>query len=296
MDALMSLTAPEMREIITRFLAGYFNAKDPGFIDATISGAAQVLDSATDEELQRAMTTYAGAGRHWRIHEADPVLRALSRDWMSRCMPKARVSGLENLPEDGRGCLWICNHLSYVDTQLKDALLSQSGLRCADDLLVVAGPKVYSEPFRRVAATALNTLMTPQSGRLLHNETHMSQREIAGLALDCMKLAQAWMTERGPLLLYPEGSRSRTGRLGSFLRAAARYLRGARLVIPVAVSGSEQLFAYDERLRIAQVSLSFGVPFDPGSGSRDALEHAWRCIAELLPPEYAPSAETPMLR
>jgi 1-acyl-sn-glycerol-3-phosphate acyltransferase len=295
-DALLSLSTPQVRDVVPQFLAGYFSDQDPGLVEATRAGAEQVLRDASDDAIAHALTVYGEAGRDWRIYEADPVLRALSRDWMPRCMPTASVIGVENLPQDTRGCLFVCNHLSYVDTQVTDSLLAVAGAHCRDDVLVVAGPKVYTEPFRRVAATALNTLMTPQSGRLAHNANDMTQREVAVLAVQCMQLARAWMTERGPLLLYPEGSRSRSGRLGPFLRAAARYARGARLVVPLAITGSEQLFAYDERMRVAEVTLRIGQPFVPGAGKTAALEEAWARIGELLPDEYAPQPGTAVLR
>lgn len=296
-DALLSLSTPQVRKVVPQFLAGYFSDAHAGLIEATRAGAEQVLQDASDEAIARALEVYGSAGQEWRIHEADPVLRALSRDWMPRCMPQAEVRGVENLPEDPRGSLFICNHLSYVDTQVTDSLLAGAGAAStADHVLVVAGPKVYTEPFRRVAATALNTLMTPQSGRLSHNTAGMSQREVAGIAVQCMKQAKAWMAERGPLLLYPEGSRSRSGRMGPFLRAAARYARGVERVVPLAITGSEKLFAYDERMRVAKVTLTVGQPFKPGAGKTEALERAWEAIAALLPPDYAPEDGTERLR
>ncbi len=295
-DALSGLPAAQLRQVVPSFLGGYFSVQDPGLVEETVAGAAAVLHEASDAELKRAMSVYGAAGQHWRVHEADPVLRALARDWMPRCMPQARVVGLERLPDDGRGCLWIGNHLSYVDTQVADSLVARAKIPCADEVLVVAGPKAFTEPFRRVAATALNTLMTPQSGRLEHNEHGLSQRQIAALAVDCMESARTWMTERGPLLLYPEGSRSRTGHLGSFLRATARYSRAARLVVPVAVTGTEKLFAFDHRMRVAEVTLTIGEPFVPGAGKTAALEQAWAALSELLPAPYKPLPGTPVLR
>ncbi len=295
-DAFLSFDAQEIRAILPGYLAGYFDSEDPGFAEGTRSGVARILAGQTDEDLEQTWATLARAGRQWRVHEADPILRVLSRAWMSRCMPDARVIGLENLPENGRGCLWVCNHISYVDTQVKDSLLWQRGVRAVDDMLTVAGPKVYTEPFRLVAATALHTLMTPQSRRVITHGASLTRRETLRVALGCIKSGVAWMNERGPLLVYPEGSRSRTGRLGGFLRAAARYVEAARLVVPIAVTGTDQLFAFDERMRVAQVSLIVGQPFEPGAYAEAELERSWERIAELLPAAYGPPSSTRALR
>ncbi|MBK7761502.1 MAG: hypothetical protein IPI35_34900 [Deltaproteobacteria bacterium] len=74
---------------------------------------------------------------------------------------------------------------------------------------------------------------------------HLEPFEVAALALGALREAEAWRASRGPVVLYPEGTRSRDGQLGPFLPAAARYLRGAAWVVPVVVRGTDALFGRD---------------------------------------------------
>jgi 1-acyl-sn-glycerol-3-phosphate acyltransferase len=289
---IASLQPAQLRAIVPGFINSYFR-DDPDIATRAEERVRQVLEASTDEEIRRTLALYGAAGQAYEPHEAALVLRRISRAYIPVPCGEALPTGLEHLDAaKGRDQLWICNHLSYVDTQVTDALLARAGRAEADDMLVVAGPKVYSEPFRRLAAVALNTLMTAQSSQLATNTSGLSPREIATIALTSLQQAEAWRSQRGPVLLYPEGSRSRSGRLGTFLRAAARYTRGVEVIVPVAITGSQHLFGFDERMRPADVSLTFGEPFEPARGKTAGLEEAWRRVAGLLPQDYAPEPGT----
>ena len=289
---IASLQPDQLRAIVPGFINSYFR-DDPAIATQAEERVRQVLSTSTDQEILETMALYGAAGQAYEPHEAALVLRRISRAYIPVPCGQASPQGLEHLDEArGRSQLWICNHLSYVDTQVTDALLARAGRAEADDMLVVAGPKVYSEPFRRLAAVALNTLMTAQSSQIATNSSGLSPREIATIALTSLRQAEAWRKERGPVLLYPEGSRSRTGRMGTFLRAAARYTRGVDLIVPVAITGSQDLFGFDERMWPARVSLTFGEPFTPGPGKTAGLEEAWRRVSALLPSDYAPTPDT----
>ena len=295
LEALASLSPAQLRAFVPGFINSYFR-DDEAIASAAEERVRQALEASTDEEILATLEAYAGAGEEYRPHPAATVLRRISRAYIPVPCGDARARGLEHLDDvRGRNQIWICNHLSYVDTQVTDALTSLDSDH-ADEVLVVAGPKVYTEPFRRLAAVALNTLMTAQSSQLSHNAAGLSPREIAAIAITSMKQAAEWRATRGPVLLYPEGSRSRSGRLGPFLRAVGRYMRGAEVIVPVAITGSEALFAYDERMRPAEVSLTFGEAFEPPPGKTAALEEAWGRIATMLPESYQPAPDTPRLR
>lgn len=296
LEALSSLEPTALRTLVPGFINSYFR-DDPEIATQAEAKVRAVVDAVSDAELADTLRLFREAGAAYQPYPAAPVLRAISRAYIPVPCGDAAAQGLHHLEAvRGRNQLWICNHLSYVDTQVTDALIAKGGCDVIDDVLVVAGPKVYTEPFRRLAAVALNTLMTAQSSQLQHNASGLSPREIASIAVTSMKQAATWRAERGPVLLYPEGSRSRSGRLGSFLRAAARYARGAEVIVPVAITGSEDLFGYDERMRPARVTLTVGEPFEPAPGKTAAIEEARLRIADLLPEPYKPDAETPALR
>ena len=284
---LDGLTPSDLRAALPSLLDGAVDA--PPETRAALSAIAEATLQATDDDaLAATLRAFGAAGGAWTTWPADPFARRLSRAWLGGMTRGATITGLRHLePLDGRPTLFVGNHLSYVDTSVLDLLLAANGRAdLADNLLAVAGPKVYSAPFRRLAAIALNTLKTPQSTTLDGNDAALSLREVAALALGALREAEAWRASRGPVVLYPEGTRSRDGQLGPFLPAAARYLRGAAWVVPVVVRGTDALFGRDERFRPQPVQVAFGEAFDPGAVVGDAktaaLEEARRRVLGVM--------------
>lgn len=190
--------------------------------------------------------------------------------------------------------LVVCNHLSYTDTQVTDSVLALTNRTAfADRLVAIAGPKVYTEPWRRMAAIALNTRKTAQSSVVASEQDALSPRELAVIAIDTLRDCERLMDEGFVVLLYPEGRRSRDGRMQPFLRAAARYLALTGVtVLPIAQTGGETLFPMDAprmfrgAVRIACAE-SFAAADFPGKTA--ALEEAFRRLAAELPEQYQPA-------
>jgi 1-acyl-sn-glycerol-3-phosphate acyltransferase len=262
-----------------------------------------VLDAAPDAELRALGEAFASAGQEYRFYPANPLARRVSRAFLPFAMTDATLEGVEHLEAFLSGGparrIIVGNHLSYVDTQLTDALLVAHGhAAVADRIVAIAGPKVYTDPFRRIAAIGLHTRKTAQSGAVATEQALLSPRELAAVALETLADCESLMDDGFLPLLYPEGTRTRTGRLQPFLRASARYLavRGVR-ALPIALSGSDAVFPRDAtRISTARVTLRVGAPFEAatfagGSGlaaSTAALEEAHARIAALLPPDARP--------
>ena len=111
-------------------------------------------------------------------------------------------------------------------------------------------------------------------------------------------MAATWREQQGPILIYPEGSRSLDGRLQPFLRGVHRWIRrpAELVIVPVGHGGAERLFARDERMRPQPVTLRFGRPFTvgevSGTSKHGVLEEAWERIADLVPEAQRPLAGT----
>ncbi len=289
-EALAALSPEQVRAGLAAWVASHLQAEQY-VCDRLHRDLQRIVDVAGDDEVAALLAAYAAAGSGWKLFRADPLARRLTRVYMSALMEPQELRGVDRLlsfDERGGRRLIVCNHLSYTDTQITDGVLARAGLSSlADRLVAVAGPKVYTEPWRRMASIALNTRKTAQSSAVASEQDSMSARELAAVAVETLQACTRLMDEGYIVLLYPEGTRSRDGRLQPFLRAAARYLAVDGLsVLPLAQTGGDALFPIDApRMFRGPVRLAFGQPFKPAdfSGKSGALDEAHRRLAAELP-------------
>jgi hypothetical protein len=296
---LLAELSPEMaRELIPQWLCGFVAVGDVGRA-AMIDRVNHSLNQFSDEALLNALDELVHVGDHYQLYPANPVARAMSRSFMRSLTTKAQIDGIENLRSAmAQGpVLMFSNHLAYCDTQLKDVLLTDAGASdLANTILAVAGPKVYGTVFRRFASVALTTMKTAQSSSTAHNESGLSPREVATIAIETVHRAVGFMGEGRPVLIYAEGSRSRDGRLQPFLRAVRKYTKvpGLRMV-PVAISGSNRMMPINQpRMFPVPVTIQIGEPVDAAAagGGVSAITEVWKRIGIMLPQENKPLAET----
>ncbi len=206
------------------------------------------------------------------------------------------LDGANLAPVRDRSAVFLSNHLSYSDANLFQILLYRAGwASIADRLTVIAGPKVYSEPMRRFSSLAFGTIKTPQSSTRSSDEAVMSAREVARRALATIEIARERQRAGDALLIFVEGTRSRTASMQRALPAVARYLEGAdTLLVPIAVSGSERFVPVgEERVHPTRVSFRIGKPIAAdllssacASNKRLAMDAVGVAIGRLLPGPY----------
>lgn len=118
-----------------------------------------------------------------------------------------------------------------------------------------------------------------------------------GADLSAIRTATEIVNDGNMVIMFPEGTRSRTGGLtkghpGTALIA----LRTGAPIIPVAVTGTEQIiwpWVFIKPRSIKHITVTLGEPFTlppvekiNSEAASDATELIMRKIAELLPPEY----------
>lgn len=270
--------------------------------EATLQDIQIALGEAMAEAGPQAVAALcvrlADAGTEWRHHPPDPLARRIHEVVADRLLaPESRLTGVEHVHAvDGRRVVICANHLSYSDANLLQILLHRGGGEAlADRLAVMAGPKVYSNLKRRFSSLCFGTIKTPQSSGLSSEEAVMSTREVAREAKRAIELAHERLRLGEALLVFGEGTRSRTAEMNRMLPGVARYLEiEDAWMLPAGITGTERLFPIaEETINPVRVTVAAGPAVSverlrkAAEGDRRVIMDAvGLAIARLLPPEY----------
>ena len=100
---------------------------------------------------------------------------------------------------------------------------------------------------RRFSSLCFATIKTPQSSSLSTEDAVMNPREVARVARRCIEIAHDRLRQGDALLVFAEGTRSRTTGLQQTLSAVSRYLDGPDVhLLPAGIVGSEAMFPIGE--------------------------------------------------
>lgn len=296
MDEMAALPGDAVRGFLPDWIVAHV-ACTPEQKAALLPRLRARVDTASTEEMAAMKAAFIAAGTEYRLYRASRFASDVTRIMMNALVTPVELVGRANLDRflttGPRRRLVVCNHLSYTDTQVTDSALVQLGYGdLAGRLVAIAGPKVYTDPWRRMAAIALNTRKTAQSSAVATEQDTLSARELATVAFDTIADCARLMDEGWVILLYPEGTRSRSGRLQPFLRAAARYTAlPDTQILSFAQTGSEFIYPIDDTyMHDHAVRLAFAEPFEGAAypGKTTSLAEAHRRLAGALPDAYRP--------
>ncbi len=209
---------------------------------------------------------------------------SISKVIIRRCLQqyaRIHVQGGEHLPGLQTPVIFICNHLSNSDALVLDKVLKQI------NPTFVAGEKLSNNA---VTGLGLNVIKTTTI------KPNTADKEGLTNMIKLIKQGES-------LLIFPEGTRSRTG---SLIEAKKGVLLVARMtgapIVPIALHGTERLLPINlngdmrtERFHPAEVFISIGQPFElpRRTTEQDKKEYddstihlMMRKIASLLPEEY----------
>jgi 1-acyl-sn-glycerol-3-phosphate acyltransferase len=279
---------------ITTFLAD----QNPITLEDIRQSLSRELDEAGPGAIDALCDRLAHTGRDWHYYAGDPLARRIHQILADRLLaPDLTLVDLGNLAELKRQpVVMVANHLSYSDANVIEVLLRRAGgQELCDRLTVIAGPKVYSTLKRRFSSLCFGTVKVPQSSRRASGEAVMPTREVARAARRAIDTALERLGLGEALLVFPEGTRSRSGEMQRLLTGAARYLDApGTVILPIGLTGTEDLFPIGERtFRPAPIALRVGRPI-PASALRARCRGDRRlvvdciglAIAALLPPAY----------
>lgn len=183
---------------------------------------------------------------------------------------RLRVEGRDRIPWKGPAVL-VANHLSLLDILVVYALF---------------------RPFKWVAKAELFRLPFLGWNMVLNDYVRIRRGDPESVR-KMMEHCRRHLARGTPVLLFPEGTRSRDGRLQAFKDGAFRLAHDARCpVIPIAVSGTGEVLpkhglVLRRRMR-ASVRVLSPIPASEHATS-DALREAARAaIIAALPPENRP--------
>lgn len=278
---------------ISAFLYGYPDEQ----LDEIRRALGAEIDAAGPEALRQLNRRLAVAGNDWDFYPHDPLTRRIHHLLADRVLePESVLHGVEHIAAAAGGPIVIfSNHLSYSDANLLEVLLHRAGQPMAEHLTVIAGPKVYSSLTRRFSSLCFGTIKTPQSSGLSSEDAVMNPREVARAARKSIEAAHARLLAGDALLVFAEGTRSRTNGMQQLLTGVTRYLElPDTRILPVGLVGSEALFPIgDETVHSVQVVGRVGPPIvaaqlesESGGDRRVMMDTVGTAIAALLPPEY----------
>jgi 1-acyl-sn-glycerol-3-phosphate acyltransferase len=279
---------------ITTFLAG----QDAQSLAAIRDILVHEIDKAGPRALFRLDRRLQRAGADWGYYHRDPLARRIHHVLADRLLQQESVlEGAEHLSRlAGRPVVIVANHLSYSDANLIEVLLRRGGAaELADRLTVIAGPKVYSSLQRRFSSLCFGTIKTPQSSGLSSDEAVMNRREVARAAHHSIEIAHQRLRLGEALLVFGEGTRSRSGQMQRLLPGVARYLGSERIwILPAGVAGTDAMFPIGEPgLNPVPCVVRLGRPIDAGKlrercgdDRRLMMDVLGLLIAGLLPATY----------
>jgi 1-acyl-sn-glycerol-3-phosphate acyltransferase len=236
--------------------------------------------------------------RGWDYHPRDPLAQRLHHLLADRFLRSdSHVAGVDALADLSEAPLVIvANHLSYADANVVEVLLQRAGKEMlANRLTALAGPKVFTSRQRRFSSLCFGTIKVPQSADVASAEAVLSARDVARAARRAIDVAHRRLRDGDVLLLFGEGTRSRSGGMQPMLPAAARYLEvPGTVILPIGLTGSETLFPLAaETVQPATVELHIGHPQPAGelfartSGDRrQVMDDLGKAVARLLPQSY----------
>ena len=234
----------------------------------------------------------------WSYYPPDPLAQRIHLLLAARFIqPDSRVTGLEHLNViAGEPVIIVSNHVSYADANVLHMMLHRVGCDdLAGRLTAMAGPKVFTNRERRFSSLCFGTIKVPQSRDVSSGEAVQDARDVARSARRAIEIAADRVASGDALVLFGEGTRSRSAQMQRMLAGVARYLEvpGA-WVLPVGLTGSELLFPIgDVTVRQARVDVTIGTPMrtdallPPATRHRQtAMDLIGLAIAELIPPSY----------
>jgi 1-acyl-sn-glycerol-3-phosphate acyltransferase len=182
-----------------------------------------------------------------------------------------KVTGRENLPRQGP-VLIVCNHLHIGDPPIvATSLPLKTVFMAKDELFRGAWSRFWVKNFGAF----------PVRRRSIDREA--------------LRNAELWLKKSVSVIMFPEGSRSKSASMQHALPGAAMIASRLNVpILPVSITGTEKLRKLGGWFKRPTITVTIGRPFNPPCGNgkikREDLQKLTADmmgrVAELLPVEY----------
>jgi 1-acyl-sn-glycerol-3-phosphate acyltransferase len=205
---------------------------------------------------------------------------------LARLIYRPVIEGRENIPRTGP-LLLASNHLSFVDSLVIPLVAPRR-------VVFLAKSEYFTG--RGLRGTVKRWLFTAVGSIPIQRGTAGAAQEALDSALEILQKGLAFG-------IYPEGTRSRDGRLYRGRTGVAWLaLTAGCPVVPVALSGTQDIQPVGSRVpRIRKITIRFGTPLDfsylqgakPGFARREATDAVMAAIQQLSGQEFVPRYNHP---
>ncbi|MDD4734711.1 MAG: AMP-binding protein [Kiritimatiellae bacterium] len=199
----------------------------------TVRRLAEYIDGHKDRDVEKTI--------HWKdILISGDAVELPHSGWLHRLLVRllnglvrlcfrVRVEGVENIPDQGPFIL-VANHASYVDGLFLSAALTA---RRMQRVFFYAKERHVNNAFLRYLARHCNVIVMDINKRLRESIQKMS----------------AALQSGGSIIIFPEGTRTRDGRLGAFRPTFAMLSLERKVpVLPAAIQGAFEALPPGRRL------------------------------------------------
>ncbi len=199
-----------------------------------------------------------------RMYEKWMRLNAIgiSRTIMITLGCRMEVRGLEHLPPEGSKACFVANHQSMLDIP---ALIAYAGVWAG----FIAKKELNSVPVLSSWIQAMHCVYI--------------DRKSPRSSIDAIFKGVDNIRKGTPMVIFPEGTRSKTGELGEFKQGSLKLATRAKaLVIPITIDGTRHALEAKRTISFPKVYLTIAEPIDTSTLSDEEMKSLSDTISGVI--------------